>query len=244
MAYFPPPPSVVVRLKAALRVAFGVVGNWKLALDILHLPLADGGQGLLMPDAYLWTAHASTFWRYLQQPTRIGLSQRTALRDWLAYKGIVHNTAQLHLLQMSPCAACNAPWLVYSVKAFSGLNRLRSRLSLSWQEIASAPLWNSCLFTVGNKTVTCRYLICLSILRVRDLVDSGDWVVRLLPEHREVHRLRHAAWDKFFGVLRSLARAWESKLPVIGCRSPHNFERGLCFTPLSQGIVCALREDR
>ena len=37
VAYYPPQ-SVVVRLWAPLRVAFGKVGSWKLTLDILHPP--------------------------------------------------------------------------------------------------------------------------------------------------------------------------------------------------------------
>ena len=54
-----------MRLRAALRVAFGVVGTWNVTLDILLLPLTKGRYGLWMPDVYLLTAHASSFWRYL-----------------------------------------------------------------------------------------------------------------------------------------------------------------------------------
>ena len=64
--------TVLVRLRAALQVAFDIVGNGKLTLDILHLPRADGGHALWMPDVYFLLSHASTFWRYLQQPARFG----------------------------------------------------------------------------------------------------------------------------------------------------------------------------
>ena len=191
----------MVRLRAALRIAFGIVRNWKLTLDILHLPPADGGQGLWMPNAYLWIAHASTSWRYLQLPTHFGLLQRTILRDWLAYIGVVHSPAQVHMLQLSPCSIRHTPWLAYSVKALSDLTRLRSGLLLTWQEITAAPLWNSRLFTVDNKAITCRYLIPRCVLRVRDLIDSDTWSVRVLPEYRGVHKLKPAVSDKLFGHL-------------------------------------------
>ena len=57
-----PPQSVLVRLWAALRVAFGS-RNWKMPLDILHLAPSDGGLGLWMPEVYLYSTHASSFWR-------------------------------------------------------------------------------------------------------------------------------------------------------------------------------------
>ena len=41
---FYPPQSVLVRLRAALQVAFGS-RNWKMTLDILHLPPSDRGWG-------------------------------------------------------------------------------------------------------------------------------------------------------------------------------------------------------
>ena len=63
-----------------------------------------------MPDVYLLTAHASRFWRYLQQPTRFGLHRRTSLRDWLSHKDITRSMAQLPLLQLSPSAVRGAPW--------------------------------------------------------------------------------------------------------------------------------------
>ena len=97
VAYYPNP-SVVVRLRAALRVAFGGVGTWHVTLDILHLPLTEGRYGLWMTDVYLLAAHASSFWRYLQRPTRFGLHQRTVLREWMEYKGIIHTVQQLPLL--------------------------------------------------------------------------------------------------------------------------------------------------
>ena len=51
---FYPSRSVLVRLRAALRVAFGS-RNWKLTLDILHLPPSDGALGLWMPEVYLYS---------------------------------------------------------------------------------------------------------------------------------------------------------------------------------------------
>ena len=53
------------------------------------------------------------FLRYMQQPLRFGLLQRNVFRDWLALKGIVQTPSQLHLLQLSPCVMCGAPWLVH-----------------------------------------------------------------------------------------------------------------------------------
>ena len=102
-----------------MRVPFNIVGKWKLPLDVLHLPKADGGHALWMPDAYLLLTHASTFWRYLQQLTRFGLLQRNVLRDWLAYKGIVHTVAELPLLQLSPCAIRGGPWLTVSRRSLT-----------------------------------------------------------------------------------------------------------------------------
>ena len=203
MAYYPPP-SVVVHLRVALCVAFGVVGTWHVTLDILHLPLTKGGYGPRMPDVYLLTAHASNFLRYLQQPSRFGLHQRTVLRDWLEYKGIVHTVQQLPLLQLSPCAVWGAPWLAYSVKAVSELNKLRSGLSLEWHSIASAPLWNSCLLTVRNQTSMCRYFISRSVLRVRDLVDMDSWSHLLAAESQGHCKLRLPFWDKLSTILPAL----------------------------------------
>ena len=73
-------------------------------MDIFHLPRSEGGQGLWMPKVYLKTAHTSSFWRLLQQPTRFGLLQRNVLRNWLHYKGIIHGIFELLLLQLSSCA--------------------------------------------------------------------------------------------------------------------------------------------
>ena len=56
----PPPRSVLVRLRAALRVAFGS-RNWKMTPDILHLAPSDGGLGLWMPEVYLYSTHAWSF---------------------------------------------------------------------------------------------------------------------------------------------------------------------------------------
>ena len=104
-------------------------------------------------------------------------------------------------------------WVCVCVKALSDVNKLRSGLTLAWQDIMSGPLWNSRLFTVDNKMATCRFLIGRSVLRVRDLVDSDTWSVRLPHSYRGPHKLKPAAWDK---LLQSSARAGESKLPITG----------------------------
>ena len=87
-----------------------------------------------MPDIYLLSTHASTFWRYFQQPTRFGVLQRNVLRDWLAYKGILHSVSALLLLQLTPCAITGRgggeAWLAYPVKALSEVNKLQGGLSL------------------------------------------------------------------------------------------------------------------
>ena len=93
-------------------------------------------------------------------------------------------------MQLSLCAVRGAPWLVYSVKAVSELNKLRSGLSLEWNSIASAPLRNSRLLTVKNQMVTCRYFILRSVLRVRDLVDTGSSSHLLTTESRGHRKLR------------------------------------------------------
>ena len=232
-----------MRLRAALRVAFGVVGTWHVTLDILHLPLTEGGYGLWMPDVHLLTAHASSFWRYLQQPTCFGLHQRTVLRGWLEYKGVVHIVQQLPLLQLSPCTVRGAPWLAYSDKAVSELNKPRPGLSMEWNSIASARLWNSRLLAVKNQTVTCRYFISRSILCVRDLV-TGSWSHLLTAESRGHGKLRLPFWDKLSTVLPTLVWSWESHLPVNGLLEPHDMEGGLRLSPLSQGVACSLRTDR
>ena len=215
-----------------------------MTLDILHLPLPEGGYGPWMPDVYLLTAYASSLWRYLQQPTHFGLHQRTVLRDWPEYKGVVHTVQQVPLLQLSPCAVRGAPWLAYSVKAVSELYKLRSGLSLEWNSIASAPLYNSRLLTVKNQTVTCRYFISRCVLRVRDLVDTDSWSHLLTAESRGHHKLRPSFWDKLSAILPALVRSWESHLLVSGLSEPHDMEGGLQLSPLSQGVACSLRADR
>ena len=122
----------------------------------------------------------------------LGLLQRNVFCDWPAFKGIMHTPAQLHLLRLSPCATRNAPWAAHSVKALSNLNKLRSGQAVCWQDIASAPLWNSCVFTVDNKAITCRYLIARSILRVHELVNSESWTVCLLQSYYGSHKLEPA----------------------------------------------------
>ena len=89
---------------------------------IIYISQSEGGVGLWMPEVYLWTTHAVTFTRYLQQPSRYGPEAYVAFSGWLEQKGIVHTPSQLALLQLSPCCICNAPWLASSVKALSSLN--------------------------------------------------------------------------------------------------------------------------
>ena len=66
-----PPDLVVKRLRRAVMVAFHAQ-NWKVPLNVLHLSPSEGGVGLWLPEVYLWTTHAATFTRYLQQPSRYG----------------------------------------------------------------------------------------------------------------------------------------------------------------------------
>ena len=56
-------------VRRALVVAFHAQ-NWKVPLNVLHLCPSEGGIGLWLPEVYLWTTHAATFTRYLQQPSR------------------------------------------------------------------------------------------------------------------------------------------------------------------------------
>ena len=132
-----PPDLVVKRLRRALLVAFHAQ-NWKVLLNVLHLSPSEGGVGLWMPEVYLWTTHAATFSRYLQQPSPYGPDAYMVFSSWLKRKGIVHTPSQLALLQLSPCCIPNAPWLASSVKALSSLNAAQKGLGLTWQELAAA----------------------------------------------------------------------------------------------------------
>ena len=114
--------------------------NWKVPLNVLHLSPSEGGVGLWSPEMYLWTTHAATFTRYLQQPSRYGPGAYTVFSSWLECKGIVHTPSQLALLRLSPCCIRNAPWLASSVKVLSSLNAAQKGLGLEWQELAAAPL--------------------------------------------------------------------------------------------------------
>ena len=63
VAYYPPPPPHAGGSALACSVACGVWSHRHMACDtvtlnILHLPLTEGGYGLWMPDVYLLTAHA------------------------------------------------------------------------------------------------------------------------------------------------------------------------------------------
>ena len=136
------PDLVVKRLRRALVVAFHAQ-NGKVLLNVLHLSPSEGGVGLWLLEVYLSTTHASTFTRYLQQPSRYGPAAYVVSSSWLERKGIVHAPSQLALLQLSPCCIGNAAWLASSVKALSSLNAAQKGLGLIWQELAAAPLSNS-----------------------------------------------------------------------------------------------------
>ena len=126
-----PPDLVVKRLHRALVVAFHA-RNWKVRLNVLHLIPFEGWIGFWMPEVYLWTTHAATFTRYLQQPSRYGPDAYMVFSSRLERKGIVHKPSQLALLQLSPCCIRNAPWFASSVKALSSLNASRKELGLTW----------------------------------------------------------------------------------------------------------------
>ena len=97
----------------------------------------------------------------------------------------------------SPCIIRGAPWLPYSVKAPSKLNKLRLGLPLSWQEVGNAPLWNNRnnrVLTAENKSITCRYFIVRPVLRVRDLIDSVSSSYTLTRQTRGMRKLRATFW--------------------------------------------------
>ena len=132
-----PPDLVVKRLRRALLVAFHAQ-NWKVPLNVLHLSPSEGGVGLWSPEVDLWTTHAATITRHLQQPSRYGPGAYTVFYSWLERKGMVHTPSQLALLQLSPCCIRNATWLVSSVKAMSSLNAAQRAWSLrgrNWQQL-------------------------------------------------------------------------------------------------------------
>ena len=162
----------------ALQEAFGSP-NWKMTLDILHLPPAEVYLGLWMPKVYPCFTHALSFKCYLQNPARFGFVQRNALRDWLQYKGIVHHVSHLSLLQLSPCTTHGVPWLAYCLRVVSELTKLRSGASLSCLAVPGAPLWNICIFLLVSQTVACKYLIYRGLLPVPDLIDESTWTVIL-----------------------------------------------------------------
>ena len=102
----------------------------------------------------------------------------------------MHSVSQLPLLQLSPCATRGMPWLAFGVRALFELNKLRSGVSLRWQDISAAPLWNSGVFLSGSQTITCRYLIKQGVLRVRDLIDSAMWSILLTGRSQGPKKLR------------------------------------------------------
>ena len=134
-----PPDLVVKRLRTALVVVCHAQ-NWKVPLNVLHLGPSEGGAWLWMPELYLWTTHAATFTRYLQEASRYGRDTYMAFSSWLERKGIVHTPSELVLLQLSTCCIRNAAWLASSVKALSSLNADEKGLGLTWQELAAGPL--------------------------------------------------------------------------------------------------------
>ena len=135
-------------------------------------------------------------------------------------------------LLLSLACTRHAPWLAYSFKALSNLNCLKSGLSLSLQDISAAPLRNSRLLTAEDRTITCCYFINRSVLCVCDLLDSDYWTVLLQRSSCGPRKLRSDLWEKLRTVLRSLARAWESRLLVSGPSGLLNFEQGLRLSPL------------
>ena len=220
-----PPHLVVKRLRRALVIAFHAQ-NWKVPLNVLHLSPSEGGIGLWSPEVYLWTTHAATFTRYLQQPSRYGPGAYTVFSSWLERKGIVHTPSQLALLQLSPCCIRNAPWLASSVKALSSLNAAQKGLGLEWQELAAAPLWNSRLLTVSEKSVTCKFLIRKGILRLSDVVDTSAWVAIVSRDWQGSRKLQPHQYQALLALVRRLIPAWEGHHSVQGLPPPSPWTRG------------------
>ena len=206
-----PPDLVVKRLRRALVIAFHAQ-NWKVPLNVLHLSPSEGGIGLWSPEVYLWTTHAATFTRHLQQPSRYGPGAYTVFSSWLERKGIVHTLSQSALLQLSPCCIRNAPWLASSVKALSSLNAVQKGLGLEWQELSAAPPWNSRLLTVSEKSVTCKVLIRKGILRLSDVVDTSAWVATVSRDWQGSRKLQP---HQYQALLALVSRVRKSAFPML-----------------------------
>ena len=84
-----PPHLVVKSLRRALVVALHAQ-NRKVPLNVLHLIPSEGGVGLWLQEVYLWTTHAGTLTRYLQQPSGYGRDAYVVFSGCLEHKGIVH----------------------------------------------------------------------------------------------------------------------------------------------------------
>ena len=162
-----------------------------------------------LPEVYLWTTHAAMFTRYLQQPSRYGPDAYAVFSGWLERKGIVHAPSQLALLHLSPCCIRNAPWLASFVKAPSSLNAAQKGLGLTWQELAAAPLWNSRLPTVSEKSITCKFLIRRGILRLSYVVDTSAWVDTVSRDWQGSRKLQPHQYQALLAVVRRLIPAWE-----------------------------------
>ena len=106
-----------------------------------------------------------------------------------------------------------------------------------------APIGNNRLFTVDKKTATCRYSIGHSVSRLRVLVDTDTSTIQLPVTYQGGHKLRPSAWEKLLIVLRSVTRAWKSKMLVFGPQASLCSQGVLILSPSSYGVAGTLRKD-
>ena len=187
-----------------------------------------------MPEVYLWTTHAATITRYLQQPSRYGLDAYMAFSSWLERKGITHAPSQVAFLQLSICGIRNAPWLASSVKASSSLHAVHKGLGLTWQELSAAPLWNSRLLTVSEKFITCKFLIWFwfdLVLRLSDVVHTNACVATVSRDWHGSGKLQPHHYQALMALVRRLIPAWEGHSSVHGSPPPSRWTRASVSRP-------------
>ena len=76
----------------------------------------------------------------------------------------------------------------------------------------SAPLWNSRLFIVAEKSVTCKFLIHRNVLRVSDLVGSEAWTAKVPGQWQGSRKLQPHQYQALLAPVLRVIPAWEGRL--------------------------------
>ena len=130
------------------------------------------------------------------------------------------------------------------MKALSSPNAAQKRLRLTWQELAAAPLWNSRLLTVSEKSITCKFLIRLGVLCLSDVVDTSAWVATVSLDWQGSRMLQPHQYHALLVPVRQLIPAWEGHNSVKGVVPPLPMDQGLECTPISAALEAEHRDER